>query len=112
MAEQFLNRGKWEMPGGKAEAGEAFADALIREVAEETGLTVSLERAAGLVERELPHVHVVTVIMEARLLAGDVHLSEEHDEAAWVPLGELARVDLVEEFLPWAREYSRGAETG
>jgi len=100
------NVGKWELPGGKAEAGEPFDEALVREVAEETGLTVSLGHAVGLAESELPHVRVVTLILEARLVNGQVRLSDEHDDFAWVPIEELPDVDLIEEFRPFARQYS------
>ena len=103
------NAGKWELPGGKAEAGEPFDEALVREVAEETGLTVSLGHAVGLAESELPYVRVVTLILEARAVSGQVRLSDEHDDFAWVPVGELPNVDLIEAFRPFAREYGRSA---
>ena len=40
------NPGKWDLPGGKIEAGEDFESAVGREVAEETGLTIALDRVA------------------------------------------------------------------
>lgn len=44
--------GLWSVPGGHVEAGETDEQAVLREVAEETGLTVAVERLAG--EIELP----------------------------------------------------------
>ena len=104
-----LYAGQWELPGGKADPGEAFDEALVREVAEETGLTISLERAVGLTEADLPSVRVVTLILEARVTAGEVALSHEHEAFAWVPLDELPSVALRDEFRAFAQDYSRSA---
>ncbi|MFB7778820.1 NUDIX domain-containing protein [Streptomyces bauhiniae] len=38
-------RGVWELPGGKNDAGEGFAEAAVRELAEETGLRAEAEDA-------------------------------------------------------------------
>ena len=34
------NPGKWDLPGGKVDPGENFTQGILREVAEETGLTI------------------------------------------------------------------------
>lgn len=101
------NPGKWEFPGGKAELGEKFDEALLREVVEETALTVTLQRVAGAAESELPTKRVAYLIMEARLESGEVRLSSEHDDYAWVALRDLNSMDLAEQFQPFAQEYSR-----
>ena len=41
------DNGHWEAPGGILERDETFEDGVIREVAEETGLTVEVERLTG-----------------------------------------------------------------
>src|SRR5918912_4584770 len=47
-------RGRWSVPGGRVEAGETDADAVIREVAEETGLVVEIIQLLGNVQRNAP----------------------------------------------------------
>ena len=94
------NRGRWDLPGGKVDAGEAFDVALLREVVEELGLTVSLERVAGAAESVLPDRHVAYIIMEGRRLSGEVRLSGEHDAYAWVERSRLSEMDVCDQFRP------------
>jgi ADP-ribose pyrophosphatase YjhB (NUDIX family) len=39
--------GYWELPGGRVEVGESASAAVIREVAEEAGVTIKVSRLAG-----------------------------------------------------------------
>ncbi len=47
-------KGRWSVPGGRVEAGESDEVAVAREVLEETGLRVTVERFVGQVERDGP----------------------------------------------------------
>ncbi len=100
------NPGKWDFPGGKADPGESFDEALLREVEEETGLRVALSGVAGAVQSEVPGRRVAYLIMEARPVSGQIRLSEEHDEYAWVSVGELANWDLASQFREFAGGYA------
>ena len=99
------NPGKWEFPGGKAELGEAFEAAAQREVLEETGLSILLVRVAGAAEYELPGIKVAYIIMEGQSDVGDVRLSREHIDFAWVHPEEILSFDLAEQFIPFVRSY-------
>ena len=101
------NPGKWDLPGGKLESGESFDETLLREVFEETGLTISIDRIAGTAESEAPKMKVVYLIMEAHLKSGQVHLSDEHEDYIWVDRQDLPKIDLAEQFRQFAQDYSQ-----
>lgn len=99
------NRGKWDLPGGKVDAGESFTEALLREVDEETTIKVSLRKVVGAAESDLPDRKVAYIIMEGRLLSGRVHLSDEHDDFAWVDCSELPAMDVCQQFRDFLELY-------
>ena len=101
------NPGKWDLPGGKVDAGEDLEHGLLREVAEETGLTISLQRVLGAAESEVPDRRVAYLILEGSVETGQVQLSSEHDDYIWVDRHDLAKVDLAEQFRPFIETYSR-----
>lgn len=91
------NPGKWELPGGKVNSGEDFDRALVREVMEETGLSIALDRVLGAAERELPGRRIAYLIMAGSPRSGTVRLSEEHDDSAWVLPEEFKGREIVEQ---------------
>jgi ADP-ribose pyrophosphatase YjhB (NUDIX family) len=83
-------QGLFTLPGGAVEAGENLAEAVQREVLEETGLTIEplalaghreviTRDDAGRVER-----HFVILAFAARWVAGEPRLNEELAEARWM----------------------------
>lgn len=97
------NAGQWDFPGGKIDAGETFDVALLREVAEETRLSVCLEKVLGAGESELPDRKVAYIFMRARILNGDVRISEEHEAFEWITPEALADANLCPQFRELAR---------
>jgi len=88
--------GVYTLPGGVVEAGETLRDAVMREVMEETSLTVDPIALAGhrdVVVRDEEgrvHRHFVVLPFAARWVAGEFTPSEELAEGFWVNPRDIA----------------------
>ena len=91
-------QGEWSVPGGRVEAGELLAEAVVRELAEETGLEGVCGELVGWVERVGDGHHFVILDFAVTLLDPDAEPTAGDDaaEAAWIPLHEIADQQLVE----------------
>jgi ryanodine receptor 2 len=98
---------QWDLPGGKADPGEAFDVAMAREAFEETGLTIDVTGVAGAYEYEMPRVRAVILFLEARRVAGGVRLSDEHDAHQWVSRADLTSVDIADQLREFVGNYRR-----
>jgi ADP-ribose pyrophosphatase YjhB (NUDIX family) len=93
--------GRWGIPGGKIERGEASEDALRREIREETGLEVSDIRFAMVQDcidspEFMRPEHFLLLNYVAKALPGAVSLNDEAQEFRWVTPPEAAALDLNE----------------
>lgn len=81
-------------PGGHVEAGESFADAVIREVWEETGLTIESPVLCGIKQWTRDGVRSVVLFYRADRYTGQLRSSDE-GEVFWVRREELERLPLA-----------------
>ena len=86
-------------PGGHVEPGEAFTDSVVREVLEETGLTILDPRLCGV--KQFPTesgARYVVFFFKATQFTGTLQSSSE-GEVFWVPRVKLSQYRCVNDFL-------------
>lgn len=84
----------WELPGGKVEEGEFFADALVREIKEETDLDCEVGDFAEAVQNDYMHKRTVQLMMYLENVEGEVKISAEHTDWMWAGLDEIASLEI------------------
>ncbi len=98
--------GEWSVPGGRVERGETLAEAVLREVAEETGLEGMCDELIGWVERIDDDHHFVILDFRVSVLdPADPVAGSDAAEAAWVPLVDVADLNLVEGLAEFLHEH-------
>jgi 8-oxo-dGTP diphosphatase len=107
--------GKWSVPGGRVEFGEPLADAVVREVREETGLSVEVDRFAGWAERTgddagAYHHVILDFFVTERAPRGEARAGDDAVALQWVPVDALDGVDLVDGLADFLRSVGVTAE--
>lgn len=96
--------GRWEFPGGKVEDGETPEAALVREIAEELGVTIEVRRwLAG--SAPIGTAYELTVAI-ADIVDGEPD-PVDHDEVRWLTADELDDVDWLDPDRPFLPELQR-----
>jgi 8-oxo-dGTP diphosphatase len=86
--------GSWALPGGFCEWGETTEECCAREMLEETGVTVRVEKLLGVYSdpKRDPRGHTVTVLYAARPVRGEAKGSDDAAEARWFTRKEIGRL--------------------
>jgi 8-oxo-dGTP diphosphatase len=83
--------GLWETVSGRVEQGEQPLAAALREVREEAALEVRLDpRPLGAYAAERRGKPMIVILYRAEYLSGEVCISREHDQFAWLNAAEFA----------------------
>ncbi len=92
----------WEFPGGKVESGEAPAAALVREVREELGCEVTVDRIFEVVFHAYPDFDLIMLVYACTIITGEPRPFQVA-ELAWVEPAALPALDLLPADYPLAR---------
>ena len=105
---QRSDNGRWCLPGGHMEPGESAEEACMREVLEETGLQVRIDRLIGVYSS--PHFvleypdgqreHIVALNFEVQPIGGSLKLTEETIAFGYYTEPEIEAMDVLEHHRP------------
>ena len=105
--------GNWALPGGAMDIGETFAQSAVREVKEETGFDVRIERIVGIYS-DPRHVFAYedgevrqefSICLACAITGGELQVSSESTEVQFFPFDEVAGLAMHESIRKRIKDY-------
>ena len=103
--ERIGKKGSWTLPCGRIETNENPNKAILREVKEETNLSVKVIKPLGIWNCKKEDIWRVNVCYLCKYKSGKVKLSKEHNDFSWIKFKELKKAKLEK----WIKDYARVA---
>lgn len=94
------SKGKWSIPGGRLELGEALYEAAKREVLEECSIEIEIEHVLEVTDNIIRdeegriRYHFVLIDLLARYISGEAKAQSDAEECRWVTTEELVELDM------------------
>ena len=95
LCQRRTDNGKWGLIGGLVEMNETYAEAVVREAREETGLEIRLDAFLGIFHNHNmvwsngDAAHVLTAMFTASILSGEPRIDEESYELRFFDVQEM-----------------------
>lgn len=118
LLQRRADSGNWALPGGAMDIGETFAQSAVREVKEETGFDVRIERIVGIYS-DPGHVFAYedgevrqefSICLACSIMGGQLRVSSESTDVRFFALDEVTDLTMHESIRKRIEDYLAGGE--
>lgn len=98
----------WDLPGGNLDFGEKLKQSILREVKEETSLSVKNLSFLGITENlDNKDLFRITICYVAKAITSKIILSHEHIDFKWVKPNEFLKLNAYKPHKEFVKKYKK-----